>query len=293
MTEFFVIDVETANPDYSSICQIGVVKFSGEEVVETWSTLINPRTFFDSFNVSIHGIDESDVRHAPILPTIFPNLSQRLDGALLLHHGHFDRTAMQRCYVKHGLTPINSRWLDNTKVVRRAWPEFQKSGYGLGNLTKHFGITFTHHDALSDAQAAGRIFALALKKTLTSAEEWLDRVNLPISGSASGGKSISRDGADNAPFSGDSIVFTGTLSVPRKEAADLAQSIGFDVTPNVTRKTTYLCVGVQDQERLVGYAKSSKHRKAEELAQRGQEIAFLTEEDFRILFETERDKQTQ
>ena len=37
---FVAFDVETANPDYSSICQIGAAQFSNGRLGETWKTLI-------------------------------------------------------------------------------------------------------------------------------------------------------------------------------------------------------------------------------------------------------------
>ena len=56
--EFIAIDFETANPDLSSICQLGAVSFQGGKAVNTWQTLINPEDYFDPLNVSINAIDE-------------------------------------------------------------------------------------------------------------------------------------------------------------------------------------------------------------------------------------------
>jgi DNA polymerase-3 subunit epsilon len=79
------------------------------------------------------------------------------------------------------------------------------------------------------------------------------------------------------------VVFTGALDIPRKEAADLAASIGCTVTPSVTKKTTLLIVGDQDVTKLAGHEKSSKHRKAEELIVSGASIRILKESDFKEL----------
>lgn len=63
--KFVALDVETANPDMASICQIGIVHFEDGKVVDSWSSLVNPKDYFDDMNVSIHGIEERDVRDAP------------------------------------------------------------------------------------------------------------------------------------------------------------------------------------------------------------------------------------
>ena len=49
---FTSIDVETANADLSSICQIGVVKFVDGTIVDKWSTLVDPEDEFDLINVT-------------------------------------------------------------------------------------------------------------------------------------------------------------------------------------------------------------------------------------------------
>ncbi len=47
-----------------------------------------------------------------------------------------------------------------------------------------------------------------------------------------------------------------------------------------------LIVGIQDQSKLRGYEKSSKHRKAEVMIEKGSEIQILSESDFFELIAT-------
>lgn len=46
---YFAIDVETANADYSSICQVGVAEFENGNILRTWKTNVNPEQYFDQF----------------------------------------------------------------------------------------------------------------------------------------------------------------------------------------------------------------------------------------------------
>ncbi|MDP3197283.1 exonuclease domain-containing protein [Tabrizicola sp.] len=287
MSEYFALDVETANASAASICQIGIVHFRDHQVVDEWASQINPLTFFDPYNVSIHGIDETDVAKSPSLAAIYPQLEGILSGGFVVHHGHFDRTAFTSAYEIYGLEPLKSEWIDNTKVVRRTWEQFSKKGYGLANLVKHFEIPLDHHDALSDARAAGKIFALASEHTGNSVEQWLEVVNSrsTISGLK---KRIAVDGVEGALFNGETLVFTGSLREVRAVAAEAAGLLGFNVRDTVTADTTFLVVGTQDADKLGGYNKSSKHRKAESLAGKGQEISILTEEDFWALVKAKR-----
>ena len=60
----------------------------------------------------------------------------------------------------------------------------------------------------------------------------------------------------------------------------MAAEAGCDVASNVSKKVTMLVVGIQDKTKLKGYDKSGKHRKAEELIVKGQDIQILSESDF-------------
>ena len=277
---FVVIDVETANPDLASICQVGVVSFENGAVVGTWQQLINPEDYFDPWNVSIHGITERIVKDAPTLPDLFTDLNELLDQQIVVCHTSFDRVALDRVFDKYGLQKIGCTWLDSAKVVRRAWPQFASNGYGLANVTAAFGITFQHHVAQEDARAAGEVILRAINDTGIGIHEWLKRVTQPISGVSS---KISQEGNPEGPLFGEVAVFTGTLSIPRREAAKLAASSGCSVTDSVCNNITLLVVGDQDIRRLAGHKKSLKYRKVEDLISTGHPIRILGESDFRRL----------
>ncbi|SMX25243.1 DNA polymerase III subunit epsilon [Boseongicola aestuarii] len=59
MMNFVVIDVETANPDYASICSIGAVRYRDGLPSDEFYTLANPQSPF--WNTFIHGISADDV----------------------------------------------------------------------------------------------------------------------------------------------------------------------------------------------------------------------------------------
>ncbi|KAB2965495.1 MAG: transposase [Thermoanaerobaculia bacterium] len=281
-SEFVAIDVETANADLASICQVGIAVFRGGCLAETFCTLIDPGDYFDPVNVSIHGIDAGRVRGAPRWAEVSEQIRPLLAERVVAHHTAFDRAAFRRAAETCGTGEISCRWLDTARVVRRAWPaQFGARGYGLGNVTKELGIEFRHHDALEDARAAGEVLLRAIQDTGIELLAWFQRVEQSIHGGSSGRDSIVRDGPDDGPLHGEVVVFTGRLSIPRAEAADLAAAVGCDVAAGVTKDTTLLVVGDQDILRLSGEAKSSKHRKAEALILRGQQLRIVGESDFR------------
>ena len=94
--------------------------------------------------------------------------------------------------------------------------------------------------------------------------------------SASRVESLPRVGNAEGALFGETVVFTGALGLPRREAADLAAEAGYRVSTSVSSRTTMLVVGIQDESRLNGYEKSSKHRKAELLVAQGVDIQILS-----------------
>ncbi len=279
--QFTVVDVETANPNMSSICQIGIAVFSEGKLAEEWSTLVDPEDYFDDVNVSIHEITPEMIDGKPKLLDIADKLQDLLVGKLIVSHTRFDRIALERAFAKYGLNPIAASWLDSARVVRRTWQELASSGYGLANVCKKIGYEFAHHDALEDAKAAGHVLLAAMAESNMDLDAWIHRINQRKTHSSS--PWIHRDANPDGDLFGEVMVFTGALSMPRREAADLASSQGCQVDENVTKKTTILVVGDQDIARLVGHEKSSKHRKAEKLAMEGQVIRILCESDFKTM----------
>ncbi len=280
--DFTVIDVETANPNLGSICQVGIAVFRAGKLHETWSSLVNPNDYFHPMNVSVHGIDESMVSSAPLWADIYNQILPFVTGQIVASHMPFDRTATFRACQNAGLEHFDCSWLDTAKVARRAWSEFSRSGYGLKNLASSFEIRFEHHDALEDARAAGEILLRAITHTGYTAREWCSLVNMPLS------KLHPTEGlADiqNGILAGNIVVFTGTLSISRQDASALAAAGGCEVRSGVTKQTTLLVVGDQDITKLAGKAKSSKHIKAEKLISEGQKIRILGESDFQALLQ--------
>jgi DNA polymerase-3 subunit epsilon len=158
------------------------------------------------------------------------------------------------------------------------------SGYGLKKVCKKIGYEFKHHDALEDAKAAGHVLLAAMKESKVDLDAWRKLVKQPIGLASVNG--VLREANPEGDLFGEVLVFTGALDLPRREAAELAASIGCQVADNVTKKTTILVVGDQDILRLAGHEKSNKHRKAEELAAEGYPIRIVRESDFKALVST-------
>jgi DNA polymerase-3 subunit epsilon len=283
--DFVALDVETANSDPKSICQIGVAVFKNGDLVETWSSLINPQSHFDFMNSSIHGITEENVRDAPIIADVKTILDQLVGDNIVAIYSGFDKVALEKNFPQ-----INYSWLDITKVVRRTWEQVAYSGYGLANVCRLNNINIVnHHDALADAIAAGRVLICALNAKQLQLDDCRSLIRTKISTLIAHGKMsenpnpinvIIEGGNPEGEWFGDVICFTGELRMPRIEASIKASQLGFDVGKSVTKKTNYLVTGLQDSVKLKGKSISAKEEKALALIKKGQDIVVISEEDF-------------
>jgi DNA polymerase-3 subunit epsilon len=175
---FVALDVETANANISSICQIAAVSFVAGQVVDVCHSMIDPEESFAPINVMLHGIDATAVRDAPTFPMFMPKLASLLTGKVVASHMAFDRVAIQRVCSKYSVDPVRCTWLDTARVARRAWPRFAKRGYGLKSIASWCGIEFQHHNAVDDARTAGRVLVRAIVDTGIDVDEWIDSINV-------------------------------------------------------------------------------------------------------------------
>lgn len=169
--DYFVVDVETANQLRSSICQIGIARFSDGKMVDGWQSLINPSVEFSPFNIGIHGITPDIVADAPTWSEAFPKVDSLLAEAMVASHTNFDLVALSNACTGYGVPRIGYRkWIDTCWLARCAWPNLPN--HKLVTLADHFGIQHKAHDALEDARAAGEVLTLAMKERGVTIEDF-------------------------------------------------------------------------------------------------------------------------
>lgn len=294
VTDYIAFDVETANSDFASICAIGIVHFRKGEVFKSLSILIDPEDEFSPVNIGIHGIRPKDILGKPTMAKVFPIIGAALQDAAIVHHSPFDRTALARAAAKYGASGLPCTWVDSCQIAKRVWPHFKgNGGHGLAHLCENFDIRFTHHDAAEDARAAGIIIQKAIAESKVSFASWLgdlgyrstleDAVPRRIRPPLYANQKVAVAGVDGGPMDGETIVFTGSLTVPRSEAAQLASAAGCDVEDSVNKRTTILVVGDQDLRSTKGQEKSSKHRKVETMIAKGAVVRIVRESDFMLM----------
>lgn len=300
---FVAIDFETATSERSSACAVGVVVFERGAPTDTLSLLIRPPdNRYDDFNTMIHGICPSDTHHSPEFPEVWEQIEAMLNGRLVVaHNTAFDISVLRRSAEHHGYVPDSFPFACTYRIARAAMPD--AISWSLDVLANDFGIPLTHHDPLSDAQAAGQLWLGLAERFGTTHSALLKSLSYrlghfhpvgykpfsnAVASSSGSAKSISAKeftphGEPNpeGPLFAKRIVFTGTLlSMPRREAFQAAVDAGAKPSQTVNRHTDYLVVGTTDNRRVGETGRSSKHRKALALAIEGSPIKIIDEDEF-------------
>jgi DNA polymerase-3 subunit epsilon len=273
---FVALDVETANADASSICQIGLACVQRDNEIQSFSMLVNPCARFEAFNVQLHGIGPEAVADAPVFSDALEQILPLLAAHNLIQHSSFDQKAIAAACRANGLPTPNLRWDDSVKIARRAWPELKgNGGHGLANLKNVLGLEFLHHDAGEDARAAAQVVLHAEERLGVTFEDLLT----PVAKVRSATKPKLEANPEGRWF-GAIAVFSGQLEMPREKAANLAAKAGMTVRPRVTRQTTHLVVG---DDFMPLFTENDNRSKAEAFSEQSDQIQILSEEEFRRL----------
>lgn len=274
---FVAVDVETANDNLDSVCQVGIATFEDGALGPCWTSLVNPNDYFESRFVDMHGITPERVAMAPTAEDVATEVCRLLDAPMVVSHTSFTQLALEGA-VLHLREFPDVPWYHGAILVRQGWPEYKVKGYGLAAIADVIGIDVRRYDAMSEAIATGKVLLAACERAgIASVEECIPRCSnrLPPHRFDSVGPLVER-----CDLVGEHVVFTGTIGLVRRDAAALAELAGCVVLDGVTKKTTLLVVGNQDLVQVGGDGKSSKHRKAEQLAAAGQPLRIIKESDF-------------
>jgi ATP-dependent DNA helicase DinG len=149
------LDLETTGLDIQndSIIEIGAVKSKHGEILEEYTQLINPGFEIPRETSHITGIYQDDLRHAPMLPQVLPEIRDFVgDAPVIAHNVDFDMGFMHR----FGTFKDNLA-IDTIELSSMLLPRMPR--YNLSILTTTLGITLDNaHRALADARATALLY---------------------------------------------------------------------------------------------------------------------------------------
>lgn len=160
------------------ITEIAIVLHDGEQVVDRWSSLVNPESYIPAGITELTGITQAMVEEAPKFYEIAKEVVERTKDAIFVaHNARFDYSFVQEEFRRLGYT-YTRKHLCTVRLSRKAFPGFPS--YSLGRLCNRLGIANeARHRAMGDATATAELLSQILSKR-DSQESAQEMVNLGI-----------------------------------------------------------------------------------------------------------------
>ncbi len=157
------LDLETTGLDAERdrIIEVGAVKFRGDEILDTFTSLVNPRRRLDEFIVRLTGIPQHEVDRAPEFGAVLRPFAEFVGQSPIVGHNlRFDLGFLSN----NGL-PLRNPRCDTWDLAYVLYPGLPE--YSLERLADRFGVKNRNaHRALADAHATRNVFNVLLRRAM-------------------------------------------------------------------------------------------------------------------------------
>jgi len=161
---YCIIDIETTGSGIygNKITEIAILKYDGHELVDEFTTLVNPECAIPYFITGLTGIDDAMVRNAPTLKEVANAIITIMKGTIFVAHNvNFDYNIIKKELKNIGVD-FSSKKLCTVRLSRKLFPGYLS--YSLGKLCSSLGIPLTdRHRARGDAYATMLLFHKLLR----------------------------------------------------------------------------------------------------------------------------------
>ncbi len=163
-TVFSVFDLETTGISFRTekITEIGIMKIKNGEVIDEFSSFVNPEKPIPMKVQEITHITDDMVKDAPTIEEILPKVMEFFgDSVLVAHNANFDTSFIRYNCEKQGLKFENT-YLDTLQLAKDLFPDYKK--YKLGIIADNLGIVVENaHRALDDVDTTVKVFNVMTK----------------------------------------------------------------------------------------------------------------------------------
>lgn len=158
--KYAIVDIETNGG--VKITEISIFIFDGVNVVDEFTTLVNPQCHIPPRITSLTGINSLMVSQSPKFYEIAKKVYEITEDCIFVAHNvNFDYGIIGKEFNELGLT-YKRKKLCTVRLSRKLLPN--KKSYSLGNLCLSEGITITdRHRARGDVEATVTLFKKLLK----------------------------------------------------------------------------------------------------------------------------------
>lgn len=321
LAKYVVFDIETTgfSRENDRIIEIAAITYENGKRISVFHSMVNPERLIPKEIVELTGITQEDVENAPTISDTEESFLQYIgDNPIVGHNAaSFDLPFLLAQFVH----PIDNVLIDTLPIARDAFSMLPSHKLEYLNDVLNLQSAGSHR-ALNDVETTNALLWACLapeKYEMLVNKALLDERLCPHKperkkksepkkpAPARSTKGPNFDGFKNykkvditsitpscscngspSPLCGKTIVFTGTLTIPREEAMQMAVNAGAILQNKVSSRTGYLVVGKQDVAIVGMDGMSTKEEKAHALNEAGKaNIQIISESEFLELVKKE------
>lgn len=153
---YTIIDVETTGQG-NKITEIAIFKYDGNQIIDEFTSLVNPESYIPDYITALTGIDNLMVAKAPIFSEVAEAILAITEGAIFVAHNvNFDYNVIRNEFKNIGID-FNRKKLCTVRLARQLIPGYKS--YSLGRICQALNIDINgRHRARGDAEATVVLF---------------------------------------------------------------------------------------------------------------------------------------
>lgn len=165
--DYVVFDIETTGTscNYDEVIEIAGVRVQNGEVIEEFSSLVDPGRPIPFYASQVNGITDEMVEDYPDFEEVLLQFMKFVGKDVLVGHNihTFDMKFLYRDAGRFWNKTIGNDYIDTLRIARAYLP--QLSHHKLTDLAEYFGISCVGaHRALSDCRMNQRVFECLAKE---------------------------------------------------------------------------------------------------------------------------------
>ena len=166
-TTYCVLDLETTgfSATTEKITEVGIMKVKNGEVIDEFSTFVNPEKHIPERVTEVTNITDEMVADSETIEKIFPKILEFLgddkETVIVAHNANFDVGFLKQNAKSLGYK-FEYTYLDTLSLAKDLFPDYKK--YKLGKIAENLGIKVeVAHRALDDVDTTVKVFNVMIK----------------------------------------------------------------------------------------------------------------------------------
>ncbi len=162
-TTYCVLDLETTgfSATTEKITEVGIMKVKDGEVIDEFSTFVNPEKHIPQRVSEVTNITDDMVADAETIDKVFPKILDFIEGSVLVaHNAPFDIGFLKQNAKALGYE-FDYTYIDTLSLAKDLFPDYKK--YKLGKIAENLGIKVeVAHRALDDVDTTVKVFRVMM-----------------------------------------------------------------------------------------------------------------------------------